>query len=113
MPIACQPTQCGLISDGCGGSVDCGTTGGLPPACNGVANGDCDDWPEDCDELCCPCKPQGACGNPCPNSNEVRCLNGGFDPNGTCVDASSDPNHCGACDGVCSTGQTCVSGVCQ
>jgi hypothetical protein len=27
----------------------------LPPMCNGQQNADCDDFPEDCDEPCCPC----------------------------------------------------------
>ncbi len=33
-------------------SVTCRT---LPASCNGQVNWDCDDFPEDCDEPCCPC----------------------------------------------------------
>ncbi len=29
-----------------------------------------------------------------------------------CVDAASDPYHCGACDSVCASGQICVNGTC-
>ena len=28
----------------------------LPAMCNGMQNADCDDFPEDCDEPCCPCR---------------------------------------------------------
>lgn len=31
------------------------TCHGLPASCGGRANVDCDDFPEDCDEPCCPC----------------------------------------------------------
>ena len=92
-----------MLPDGCGGMLNCGA-GTLPPECNGVVNADCDDFPEDCDELCCPCKP-ASCGT-CPNSGDVLC-------NGVCTNAVTDPTHCGACDGVCATTQTCVAGVCQ
>ncbi len=32
--------------------------------------------------------------------------------NGKCVDTSTDENHCGACNNVCSAGEFCISGVC-
>jgi hypothetical protein len=30
-----------------------------------------------------------------------------------CVDVSSDPAHCGACDKSCNNGESCVMGMCQ
>ena len=30
----------------------------------------------------------------------------------TCADLRSDPQHCGTCGKVCSTGETCISGAC-
>lgn len=41
---------------------------------------------------------------PCPASLEVC--------NGTCVDLSSDPSHCGACGNACGAGKACVAGGC-
>ncbi|MGK4007579.1 MXAN_6577-like cysteine-rich protein [Sorangium sp. So ce1036] len=31
---------------------------------------------------------------------------------GACVDTQTDPEHCGACDGVCADGQHCEAGAC-
>jgi hypothetical protein len=41
----------------CAGNSACAglTCKPLPPSCNGTVNFDCDDFPEDCDEPCCPC----------------------------------------------------------
>jgi hypothetical protein len=41
----------------CKGSSSCSgyTCNTLPASCNGQVNFDCDDFPEDCDEPCCPC----------------------------------------------------------
>jgi hypothetical protein len=41
----------------CAGSSQCSpyTCKTLPASCNGQVNFDCDDFPEDCDEPCCPC----------------------------------------------------------
>ena len=41
----------------CAGSSSCAglTCKPLPASCNGQVNFDCDDFPEDCDEPCCPC----------------------------------------------------------
>lgn len=33
--------------------------------------------------------------------------------NQTCTDTQIDPNHCGACNQTCSSGQTCIQGKCQ
>jgi hypothetical protein len=42
---------------------------------------------------------------PCPASLEVC--------NGTCVDLTSDPAHCGACRNACGTGKACLGGTCS
>ena len=35
-----------------------------------------------------------------------------LDCDGTCIDATSDPHHCGACDHVCAEGELCVNESC-
>src|SRR5579871_4406938 len=100
-----QPVCC--VAQVCANAQQCGMCLGgkamLEPACMGHVDSDCDDFPEDCDQLCCPCKPANVC-QPCPQG-QVPC-------NGICVDATSDPNHCGACDGVCNQGQQCINANC-
>ncbi len=49
--------------------------------------------------------------------SSVCCASGTTNCGGRCVDTSSDPNHCGGCGIVCSTGpgttmNTCMEGVC-
>lgn len=46
----CGATVC-LGNNACSGL----TCHALPASCNGQVNADCDDFPEDCDEPCCPC----------------------------------------------------------
>jgi hypothetical protein len=101
-----QPSCC--ITQACAGAQQCQMCNGasLDPACQGKVDGDCDDFPEDCDQLCCPCKPVGACMQ-CPQG-QIDCSQVGMG----CVDGTSDPSHCGACDIACSPGQNCVSGSC-
>ena len=50
-----DPTCC--AESVCAGNSQCGglTCNTLPASCNGQVNADCDDFPEDCDEPCCPC----------------------------------------------------------
>jgi hypothetical protein len=50
-PSCCAETVCAGNS-ACSGVV-CAP---LPSSCNGQVNADCDDFPEDCDEPCCPCR---------------------------------------------------------
>jgi hypothetical protein len=103
----CDATTCGkpacCVTQACAGSQACGMCNGvqLDPACMGRVDGDCDDFPEDCDQLCCPCKPAGKC---------TLCPQGHIFCNGVCVDAVSDPNHCGACDRHCPN--ACVNASC-
>src|SRR5205823_14750631 len=42
----------------------------------------------------------------CPPNRPTFC-------DGACVDTSTDPNHCGGCNGVCAAGQVCVNGQCS
>lgn len=42
----------------------------------------------------------------------VTCASGQLVCGGTCVMPATDPLHCGNCTTACSTGQSCVSGVC-
>jgi hypothetical protein len=57
----CSASDCGdptcCAEPVCAGNPSCGglTCTTLPPSCNGQVNFDCDDFPEDCDEPCCPC----------------------------------------------------------
>ncbi|MCU1280696.1 MAG: Tryptophan synthase alpha chain [bacterium] len=48
--VCCAETVC-KNDPRCGG-LSCRP---LPPSCGGKVNLDCDDFPEDCDEPCCPC----------------------------------------------------------
>jgi hypothetical protein len=77
----------------------------LPAVCNGMADPDCDDYPEDCDQLCCPCKPSSC--TVCPVAGQVECSGQG------CIDVASNDNACGACDNQCFGTQHCTNGVCQ
>jgi hypothetical protein len=46
-----------------------------------------------------------ACGAACGAATPTLC-------NGTCADLRADPQHCGACDLACASGQVCAAGVC-
>jgi hypothetical protein len=120
--LPCTAAQCATNGECCLASVCKGTSGctmcvnagpnGTPqldPACKGRVDSDCDDYPEDCDELCCPCRPAAMC-KVCPQG-QVECDDG--TGNLKCVDVTSDPNRCGACDTTCDPGQKCVSAVCM
>ena len=99
-----KPTCC--VTAACSGSPTCATCGNssLNPVCNGLVDADCDDFPEDCDQLCCPCKP-AICGS-CNDPNDVQC-------NGICTNVVTNPKACGACDYVCPQGWSCSAGECH
>jgi hypothetical protein len=105
----CDATTCNrpacCAQPACGGDPACVMCNNatLDPACGGTVDTDCDDFPEDCDQLCCPCKP-GVC-TACP-MGQIPC-------GGVCVNAYNDPTHCGACDHQCNGSQTCQHGVCM
>ena len=76
------------------GTVPCGTTCCAAAQC--------------CNDVCCPT------GRVCVNG-QCECPGGTTDCDGTCVNLSTDPTHCGTCDTVCATGTgigACCSGVC-
>jgi len=62
----CTPADCADLSccaqAVCANSPACGGAScrPLPAACNGMVSFDCDDFPEDCDQPCCPCT-DGSC----------------------------------------------------
>jgi hypothetical protein len=107
----CATNNTCCSADVCGGNPACATCGmsTLPALCNGNVDVDCDDFPEDCDQLCCPCKPSSCMT--CPTPNEVPCDDG--TGNMVCTDVTSNDNQCGACDTACISPQHCVSGWCQ
>ena len=41
-----------------------------------------------------------------------RCTSPQIECDGTCVDPTSNPNHCGACGMACTAGQSCMNGAC-
>ena len=57
----CTQADCGnavcCAETVCAGDAQCSgyTCKPLPASCGGKVNFDCDDFPEDCDEPCCPC----------------------------------------------------------
>src|SRR5208283_1881221 len=128
---ACTPTtctaqgaNCGTISDGCGGQLNCGTCptgqtcggGGVANVCGGCPTGDVvcagacvntTNNPSNC----------GTCGNACAAGEACvagvcTCPSGQVFCGNACVNETSDPNNCGACGHACASGQGCTSGVC-
>jgi hypothetical protein len=93
-------------SEGCGGGFhDC--------------SGTCvdDTSPANCGSSCTPCSAPangvaacnaGACSYTCETGYSV-CSTGCC----TCGDTQTDPNNCGYCGHVCTTGDTCTAGVCE
>ena len=58
----CAATDCSNAAccgdQACAGSTSCAglLCAPLPASCGGTVSFDCDDFPEDCDEPCCPCR---------------------------------------------------------
>jgi len=69
-----------------------------------VTPNDSDCGPAQCDPAC-------TGGKNCVSGSCV-CPTGQTDCNGTCVNTSNDPNHCGNCTTVCTSGQVCSGGTC-
>lgn len=97
-PVRCPPglvacgTECRVVAidpDHCGA---CGVSCGGGEACRG---GVCIPAPT------CVCPPSNGC-----DAGLTAC-------NGACVDLQTDPQHCGACNTACATGDTCSGGTCQ
>ncbi len=112
---------CGRNRMGCGGdreSFCCPATDERPlPYCANLEQDgeDCGACGEPCDldvgNACeggrCIC---GVERGGCDGTAESRCCTGAF--NTSCVDTTSDRDHCGGCDRRCSLGQSCEAGVC-
>jgi hypothetical protein len=89
-PTTCQPSQCGIISDGCGGSFDCG---GCPSGSQCISNNYC-------------CMP-------------LTCASAGFTC-GTLLDGCGHTLSCGGCpsgqacvDNTCCAHVRCFLGACH
>ena len=117
----CEP-QCGARV--CGDEPACGTSCGTcigNQSCN--AEGQCIDnaCTPDCAGRACGADP--VCGRSCGTCGGTEVCDTGTGQcaapceagrtlcNGTCVDTSSDPNHCGGCD-ACPAGNLCENGSC-
>jgi hypothetical protein len=129
---------CGLISDGCGGALDCGDCSPDQVCCGSVC----------VTGVCCvnrQCGPSGNtctgnecfCGGglPCTDDTPTCCLPGVCTNTlideancggcgiacevgesccyGECVDTKSDQRNCGECGIMCVIGETCVSSECK
>lgn len=110
-PITCsqQNLQCGVTSDGCGDTINCGSCptgetcggGGTPGVCGAPDGGAC--VPETCSQLGYNCGPAGnGCGNLIPGG----C---GTCPSGQTCGGGGTPGVCGAPDGGSCVPQTCAS----
>jgi len=100
VPLSCQPGQCGTVSDGCGGPLNC-------PPCSGDS-GACTPIPEQkaCSTVQCGNAPDG-CGGfyPC-----TPCGDGGSGPadaGSGCVPATCQPGQCGTIDNGCGQELNC------
>lgn len=118
---------CGVVDDGCGGTIDCGTCGGglvclgcdpgmtcsAPPG-----TGFC--TPQTCKSLGFTC---GCSGDGCGGSlycgfcsGGQLCIDGACSCplvcGGSCVDPNTDASHCGSCGTSCASGETCEAGLC-
>ncbi|MBN2495566.1 MAG: hypothetical protein JXR96_13310 [Deltaproteobacteria bacterium] len=91
IPGSCGAHRCGVISDGCGGTLDCGS---------------CPDPDQDCESHVCVCN-NTLCAGDC-------CAPGQWCDDAICHDCDSD-QHCGPSCVDCSAnsdGHACIGGAC-
>jgi hypothetical protein len=107
----------GVCSSNCSGTTCQGTSadGGAAPICTDTSSD-----PLNCGMCGINCNPAGGDAGPTSVCNQGVCAvncGGLVDCSGHCIDPTSNPTFCGAgpgCAGAqaCTTGQTCVNGVC-
>jgi hypothetical protein len=95
---SCGSSNLSACNGGCCNNGAC-APGNTNSAC-GASGGACFSCPIGC-----------ATGLTLCSGNDV-CQNGGCVDSRVCVNEQTDPNNCGACGQACTSGQTCVSGVC-
>lgn len=125
-------SNCGACGKVCANGDTCSGGSCVAPGqnCSIISYSDCNGDPADgCEvDLVTSLTNCGACGNVCSASNaKPLCYSGscsylscnsGFDDcdkdrrNGCEVNLKLDSNHCGTCENICPTGQTCVQGSC-
>ena len=88
-----------MLPDAGPGVMDAGT---CTPSCGGRECGD-----DGCGGACGSCASGLSCGT------DGTCACAGTACGGACVDLSSDPDHCGACDTVCGATEVCSSSACS
>ena len=113
-PATCQPGQCGLVDDGCGGTLDCGvccTPATCQPGQCGLVPDDCGGT-MDCNDCCFPATCEvGQCGffsDGC--GGTLECSD-------CCTPATCQPGECGSvadgCGGSLDCGECCTPATCQ
>ena len=138
---SCAPGTCGTVSDGCGGTLDCGGCDAgevcdqgmcvamcLPSnlfslcfndpsvCCSGTCASVIGGPPSCCEPNGTPCdlsNPGACCSDAC-TSGVCACAAGQTDCGDVigCVDEQTDTDNCGACGNHCATGAVCNAGVC-
>lgn len=57
-------------------------------------------------------KDADCCANAHCKNGSCKCQSGYDECGGKCFDLDTSENHCGSCNTVCASGQSCVAGVC-
>ena len=127
-----QGKNCGTISDGCGGTLPCGTCGGTTPICTDnvcvacPSDGQCGSGAVCCGGGCFSgvCCGDSACDDPaapdcvahqctCASNGDAPCTGGDACCDDGCADLETDPDHCGDCETACANPTPiCAGGSC-
>ncbi len=111
---ACDDSLYCTVGETCSATAVC--DGGTARTC---ADGVRCNGAETCNETadrCEPALPICTGGQVCDTATDtcvLTCVGGTTLCDGTCVNTSSDPAHCGACGTRCDAGEACVSGTCS